>query len=66
MFLDHDIVVDRYGRVYVVLGNYHPHGMVYAYLKYVPASGGVWQPALEKGWCLFREGVERLLCRQRA
>ncbi|RLG77941.1 MAG: hypothetical protein DRO12_00680 [Thermoprotei archaeon] len=55
MFRDHDIVIDRYGVVYVVLGNYHPVQMVYLYAKYIPTK----KPSY---WC--REGgvcFERVL-----
>ncbi|MEM1900126.1 MAG: nucleotidyltransferase domain-containing protein [Zestosphaera sp.] len=37
-FLDHDLVVDRDERIYLVVGNTHPNGLVVAYLKYVPSK----------------------------
>ncbi len=36
--LDHDIVVDNFSRIYIVIGNTHPLNGVYAYLKYVPTD----------------------------
>ncbi|RLG87388.1 MAG: hypothetical protein DRO39_00570 [Thermoprotei archaeon] len=53
-FLDHDVVVDRYGRLYVVFGNYHPFGRVYAYLKYIPVS-------YTTHWCRAGVCYERVL-----
>ena len=35
--LDHDVLVDKYGRVYVAVGNAHPPNGIIAYLKYVPS-----------------------------
>lgn len=37
-FLDHDLVVDRDRRIYLVVGNTHPNGLIVAYLKYVPSE----------------------------
>ncbi|RLG85899.1 MAG: hypothetical protein DRO18_05140 [Thermoprotei archaeon] len=34
--LDHDILIDREGKVYVVVGNTHPLNYIIAYIKYVP------------------------------
>lgn len=34
-FLDHDLVIDKSKRIYVVVGNTHPNGLIIAYLKYV-------------------------------
>ncbi len=39
-FLDHDIVTDRYGSIYQVLGNDHPPGILYAIKKYVISPPG--------------------------
>lgn len=44
-FLDHDIVEDDGGRIYVVVGNSHPPNGLIAYLKYVP----VYKPTLWRG-----------------
>ncbi len=35
-FRDRDIVIDAKGFIYVVIGNKHPPGEVFAYVKYVP------------------------------
>jgi len=35
--LDHDILIDVQGRVFVAIGNMHPPNGVIAYLKYVPS-----------------------------
>lgn len=37
-FLDHDLIVDRDRRIYLVVGNTHPNGLIVAYLKYVPSK----------------------------
>ncbi|MFN3268095.1 MAG: hypothetical protein ACK416_02425 [Zestosphaera sp.] len=37
-FLDHDLVIDRDKRIYLVIGNTHPNGLIAAYLKYVPSK----------------------------
>ncbi len=37
-FRDHDLLIDKRGRIYVVVGNKHPPGQVIAYVKYVPTS----------------------------
>jgi len=37
-FRDHDLLVDKLGRIYVVVGNVHPPGQVIAYVKYVPTN----------------------------
>ncbi len=36
--LDHDVLVDRNGKIYVAVGNMHPPNGVIAYLKYIPSS----------------------------
>lgn len=36
--LDHDLLVNRNGNIYVVVGNNHPPNVVYAYPKYVPTN----------------------------
>ncbi len=37
-FRDHDLLIDKRGRIHVVVGNTHPPGQVIAYVKYVPTS----------------------------
>lgn len=37
-FLDHDLIVDKDGRIYLVVGNTHPSGLIIAYLKYVTSK----------------------------
>ncbi|MGC8975189.1 MAG: hypothetical protein ACP5KB_03215 [Thermoprotei archaeon] len=37
-FLDHDLIIDKDRRIYVVIGNTHPNGLIIAYLKYVPSK----------------------------
>ena len=39
LFLDHDQIIDKNGKIYVVIGNQHPAGEVFAYLKYVRGEG---------------------------
>ena len=41
--MDRDLVIDSEGRIYTVVGNSHPAGYVYAYLKYIPGEGGPWR-----------------------
>lgn len=36
--LDHDLLVDRSLRIYVVLGSSHPPGRVFSYIKYRPSG----------------------------
>ncbi len=36
--IDHDMVISRDGVVYVVVGNSHPPGFIYAYPKYRPVN----------------------------
>ncbi len=57
-FLDKDALLDKQGNVYFVLTNYNPPGYVFAYLKYVYTSKGLW-----KGYerVLKYYGVKRLL-----
>lgn len=37
-FIDHDLIIDRDRKIYVVLGNTHPNGLIIAYLKYAPSK----------------------------
>ena len=37
-FLDHDVIMDKKNRIFVVIGNQHPPNAVFAYLKYVPVN----------------------------
>lgn len=53
-FRDHDLLIDKQGRIYVVVGNTHPPGQVIAYVKYVP-TGKVTQ------WKRFNTYYERVL-----
>ncbi|TFF68636.1 hypothetical protein EU520_00195 [Candidatus Thorarchaeota archaeon] len=41
-FLDRDVICDRDGRVWTVLGHIQPEDRVIAFLKYVPDEGGRW------------------------
>ncbi len=34
-YLDHDTLIDKYGSIHQIIGNYHPPGIVYALKKYV-------------------------------
>ncbi len=52
-FLDHDLVIDRDGRIYVVVGNRHPPDALIAYLKYVPTTS----KTLWKGTLTYYERV---------
>ncbi|PUA33580.1 MAG: hypothetical protein B7O98_03950 [Zestosphaera tikiterensis] len=54
-FLDHDLVIDKDGRIYVVVGNKHPPDALIAYLKYVPTTS----KTLWKGVFTYYERVLR-------
>ncbi len=57
-FLDKDALVDKQGNIYFVFTNYNPPGYLFAYLKYVYTSRGLW-----KGYerVLPYYGVKRLI-----
>ena len=55
-FLDHDHIEDIYGRIYVVIGNTHPPGFIYAYMKYIPTKKKTF-------WCRGRLCYERIVKR---
>jgi predicted nucleotidyltransferase len=40
--LDHDIFIDKVGRIFFVLGHYQPQGRVISLLKYLPDEHGTW------------------------
>jgi len=54
-FLDHDLIIDRDNRIFVVVGNTHPKGLIIAYLKYVSSR----KPTLWRGRGTYYERVLR-------
>jgi len=53
-FRDHDLLIDKQGRIHVVVGNTHPPGQVIAYVKYVPTNKAT-------QWRRFNTYYERVL-----
>lgn len=54
-FLDHDLIIDAKGNIYVVVGNRHPPGLVTAYVKYTPTTN----PTLWRGRFTYYDRVLR-------
>ncbi|MGC8675237.1 nucleotidyltransferase domain-containing protein [Fervidicoccus sp.] len=56
MFIDHDLIIDKYGTIYQVMGYYHPIGIIYAFKKYkLSAFPSIWGSEPNFYMRIFRE-----------
>ncbi|TFG06743.1 hypothetical protein EU538_09770 [Candidatus Thorarchaeota archaeon] len=60
-FLDRDVISDRDGRIWTILGHIQPKKRVIAFLKYVPDESGQWSRRGARFRRIFWGGVQSVI-----